>query len=198
MASHHSYRNTGGKDRNTPYLYKTRTGQGKLEWGMPKKVRRRPKLASMPDSKIKVKGTESRPPPRVAPLRPLHQARGRAQEVHQNHHVRIWGPWRYYEQVNEEQQGDDEVSYLQRTADEMKGDGKLGLKRLDDQWPQTSWRDHGSVCVADCGAAMKVTWHAAAVAAAEVHPRAGVPITEESEEGGDCSGGDTGAFNPII
>ena len=66
---------------------------------------------------------------------------------HQNRHDRIRGPRRYYEQGNEVQQGDDEESYLRRTADEMKGDGKLGLKRLDDQWPQTSWRDHGSVYV---------------------------------------------------
>ena len=37
------------------------------------------------------------------------------------------------------------MSHLRRTADEIPGDGKLELKRLDDQWLQTSWRDHGSV-----------------------------------------------------
>ena len=96
------------------------------------------------------KGRESGPQPHVAPLvvavrlHPPHRARGRAQEVHQNRHDRIQGPRRYYERGNEEQQEDDGVSHLRRTADEIPGDGKLGLKRLDDQWLQTSWRDHGS------------------------------------------------------
>jgi hypothetical protein len=61
----------------------------------------------------------------------------------------------YYEQGNEEQQGDDEVSYLRWTADKMKGDGKLGLtrKRLATDVVKEPRK---CVCVANCGAAMKV------------------------------------------
>jgi len=42
--------------------------------------------------------------------------------------------------VNEEQEEGGEVIHLRRTAGEMTGDGKLGLKRLGDQW-----KEHGSV-----------------------------------------------------